>query len=155
MLLCRLMFTDFISILPFDLRIYSLLCLCMCFDQFSVVDSVFAIELFHVFTLSFHCYSEMCFPLFLFVCCSIDWIDMFFSAHTHTHLFMFRYCVHFWTSLTSHPFLLFVPGRFRGMGKSRLDAQRCQSCCCNFIGASQSHNHGPKWWTWRWNSRNL
>lgn len=113
MLLCRLMFTDFISTLPFDLMIYSLLCWCMCFDQFSVVDSVFAIELFHVFTLSFHCCSDLFFLLFLFVCCSIDWIDMF------------RYCVHFSTSLTSHPFLLFVPGRFRGMGKSRWDAQRC------------------------------
>lgn len=89
----RLMFTDFISILPFDLRIYSLLCLRMCFDQFSVVDSVFVIELFHVFTLSFHCYSEMLFLLFLFVCCSIDWIDMFFSAHTHIYLFSSIVCI--------------------------------------------------------------
>ena len=44
--LCRLMFTDCISIRPFYARIYSLLRLCMCFDLFNIVDCVFVIELF-------------------------------------------------------------------------------------------------------------
>ena len=60
---------------------------------------------------------------------------MFISAHAHIYLITLGF-----VCISQHPLHripnCFVPGRFRGMGKSRLDAQRYL-----FIGALQSHNH--------------
>ena len=129
---CKVMFTDLISIRPFYFRIYSLLCLCMCY--WSILISMYLL-LIHSIYLPYHftssyttkrlsCICRFMLPVLLdvFTYWLNKYVLIFISAHTHLLICVQFVVWHFSSSLTCLAFL--VPGRFCGMGKSRSEMLR-------------------------------